>query len=97
MIKLTDILFEAFIDSKGNLQDFSPSSEEATKDAAKLQSLGFKVEPIDPDEKVYYLELPNGGVSFASKNKDLVLRLKITNPKTWKDAILKYDNKWLTG
>lgn len=97
MIKLIDILKEISVDPKGKLTDFSPPSDKDVKDAAHLQSLGFKIEPVDPDRKTYYLELPDGRVSFASQDKNLVLALKTKNPEVWKDAILKYDNKWLTG
>jgi hypothetical protein len=101
MIKLIEILKEIYktlneasINDKGELEDFSFPSEKETEDAAKLQSLGFEIKPIDPDEKLYYLELSNGRISVASKNKDIILKLKIQYPETWKDAVLKYDNKW---
>jgi len=91
MIKLIDILKEMHIDASGRLQ------QDPEDDANKLQSLGFNVGKLDPNENFYYLRLPDGTVSIASKNKDTVLRLKKTYPEKWKNAVLYYDNRWQSG
>lgn len=96
MIKLVDILKEISVDSKGKITDFTPPDKDI-ESAAHLQSLGFEIKPIDPDEKLYYFELPDGRVSFASKDKNRLIALKTRYPDIWKDAVLKYDNKWLNG
>lgn len=83
------------INNKGELQNFP--LEKDIEDAAHLQSLNFNVFPIDPDEKFYYFEFPDGSVSIASKNKNIILNLKKRYPERYKNAILKYDNQWQTG
>jgi len=82
------------VDPQGKLQGIPDIDDEEIENAVKLQSLGFDIQPIDPDEKLFYLKKPDGTVSVASKNKQKILNLKKQYPKNWGQAVLKYDNQW---
>ena len=93
MIKLLQLLNEAFIDAQGNLQDFNvlPKDEKAL---AAAEARGFVTNPTDFSENLYYLERLDGIISLPSREKEIVLDLKTRFPEEWESAILKYDNNW---